>query len=190
MFAPVTSAPGVPPTRLETPAFVLRAWSLADAPLLRRALDESEAHLRAWTPWVVDGREPGLTLEQRLASHADDWAAGRAWVWGIFTVDGGAVLGGCGLYARIGAGALEVGYWLASTATGRGIATAAARALTDVAFAMPGVHRVEMRIVPGNVRSLAVPRRLGFTQEATIEEHGDALEVWAMERERWTGSAR
>ena len=182
----MTSAPPAPPERIVAAGFFLRAWSPADAPLLRAALEESDAHLRAWTPWVVDGREPGVPLDVRLARFADDWAAGRAWVWGIFAADASAVLGGCGLYARIGAGALEVGYWLAARATGRGIATAAARLVTDVAFAMPGVHRVEMRIEPGNARSVAVPRRLGFAHEATIEVDGDALEVWAMDRERWT----
>jgi RimJ/RimL family protein N-acetyltransferase len=180
----------VPPERLDAPGFFLRAWSPADAPLLRAALEESDAHLRAWTPWVVDGREPGVPLDARLARHVDDWATGRSWVWGIFAADASAVLGGCGLYARVGAGTLEAGYWLAARATGRGIATAAARLITDVALTLPGVQRVEMRIEPGNARSIAVPRRLGFVHEATIDVDGDALEVWATDRERWASSSR
>ena len=175
----------LPPTRLDAPGFFLRAWSPADAPLMRRALDESEAHLRAWTPWVVDGKEPGLTLEERLARHAADFASGREWIYGIFDADGGAVLGGCGLHPRIGPGAIEIGYWLAARATGRGIATAAARLLVDASFAAPEMHRVEIRVDPGNVRSAAVPRRLGFTPSGTVEVPGATLDVWVMPREAW-----
>ena len=189
MFAPVTSMPEVPPTRLETPAFVLRAWSPADAPLLRRALDESEAHLRAWTPWVYDGKIPGLTLEERLARHASDWADGREWLYGIVDANGTRMLGGCGLHPRVGPDAIEIGYWLAASATGRGIATEAARLLTDAAFAMPGMRRVEIRVDPGNVRSAAVPARLGFTRIGTADVHGTTLDVWATTREQWEGGA-
>src|SRR5687768_9219263 len=103
----------VPPARLEADGFLLRAWTPADAPLLQRTFDANEAHLRAWTPRLVDGKEPGLTLVERLGRHAEAFAAGTEWLWGIFTPDEGTVLGGCGLYPRIGPGAVEIGYWLA-----------------------------------------------------------------------------
>jgi RimJ/RimL family protein N-acetyltransferase len=72
------------------------------------------------------------------------------------------VLGGCGISRRIGPGAAEIGYWLRPTATGRGIVTAAAGALTDAAMALPDVTRVEIHCDEANTRSAAVPRRLGF----------------------------
>jgi RimJ/RimL family protein N-acetyltransferase len=177
-----------PPSRLDASDFFLRAWSPADALLMRRALDESEAHLRAWTPWVFDGKEPGLTLEERLARHAADFASGREWLYGIFDANGGAVLGGCGLHPRVGPGAIEIGYWLAASATGRGIATAATRLLVDAAFAAPEMRRVEIRVDPGNERSAAVPRRLGFTPSGSVEVFGTTLDVWAMSRDAWIGS--
>jgi len=76
-----------PPPRLDLPDFTLRAWSPADAAALRAALEVSDAHLRAFTPWVVDGRVPGLSLEDRLARHAAEFAAGVEWVYGLFSSD-------------------------------------------------------------------------------------------------------
>ena len=74
----------------------------------------------------------------------------------------GEQLGGCGLHDRIGPDGREIGYWLVADATGRGIVTAAARALTELALAMDGVTRVEIHCDEANVRSAAVARRLGY----------------------------
>lgn len=46
--------------------------------------------------------------------------------------------------ARIGPGGLETGYWVHQAHTRRGLATAAAAALTDAALALPGIDRVEI----------------------------------------------
>lgn len=174
-----------PPALQEAHGFVLRRWSPADAPLLQAALDASDAHLRAFTPWVVTGKVPGLTLEERLARHAEDWDAGREWLYGIFSRDESEVLGGCGLHPRIGPDAVELGYWLAAHATGSGLATIAAFLLTDTAFRPPHMQRVEIRVEPRNVRSAKVPKRLGFQRAGKVAAHDTTLDVWAMTRERW-----
>ncbi len=82
------------------------------------------------------------------------------------------LLGGVGLYRRVGPGALEIGYWVRSDRTGRGIATEAARALTGAAFATAGVDRVEVHCDPRNAASAAVPGKLGYRHRETRE--GDA----------------
>ena len=66
---------------------------------------------------------------------------------------------------------MEIGYWLRADATGRGIVTAAARALTDAAPALPGVDRVEIHCDEANVRSAAVPRRLGYRLDRIEPDH-------------------
>lgn len=177
-----------PPPEVPLREAVLRAWTAADAPALHRALAGSEPHLRRWTPWVVDGRVPGQSLEERLDAHASAFARGAEWVYGIFPLDGSEVLGGCGLYPRIGPGAVEIGYWLAAPATGRGLATQAAAALVQVAFASPDIARVEMRCDPRNVASARVPERLGFRiDEAASLAAG--LQVWSGSRETYRAPA-
>lgn len=164
------------------PGAGLRPWRTADAPALRHALDASEAHLRAWTPWVIDGRVPGQSLQARLAAHASAFMEGTEWVYGLFGPDDVTVLGGCGLYPRVGPGALEVGYWLAADATGRGLATAAAGALTTLALAASGVGRVEIRCDPRNVASARVPARLGFRVDECASAAAGGLQVWVRTR--------
>ena len=172
-----------PPPTIALADVTLRAWSVADAGPLRAALEASDAHLRAWTPWVVDGRVPGLSLEERLAIHAAQFASGAEWVYGLFDRGGTEVLGGCGLYPRIGPNAVELGYWLAAHATGRGLATRAAAALTRVAFASPSIDHVEIRCEPGNVASARVPERLGYrlVDPAAAGAPADLM-VWRLAR--------
>jgi RimJ/RimL family protein N-acetyltransferase len=162
---------------------LVRAWTPADEPAFAAVLASSEAHLRRWTPRLIDGKVPGQTLAERLASHAEKFASGEEWVYGVFDA-AGTVLGGCGLYPRIGPGAMEVGYWLAAHATGRGLATRAARALVGASFAMPGIERVEIRCEAANLASARVPQRLGFqlAPQGVIVESVE-LQVWTLCRE-------
>ena len=154
--------PQMPPWLITLPDFSLRPWTPDDAPSLARTLSASDAHLRAFTPWVVDGRVPGVSLADRLAKHAADFSAGTEWVYGMFSPDDTEVLGGCGLYPRVGPGAVEIGYWLAASHTGRGLATRAAETLTRVAFDVLRVDRVEIRCDRGNAASVRIPERIGY----------------------------
>ncbi|MEP6495017.1 MAG: GNAT family protein [bacterium] len=178
-----------PPAHLDTETFTLRTWSAADAPTLSEVLAASDAHLRAWTPWVVDGRIPGLSLGERLERHAHAFESGSEWVYGMFSPDGREVLGGCGLYPRVGDGAIEIGYWLSVHHTGRGLATAAAAALTRVAFASSNIERIEIHCARDNVASGRVPHRLGYhIQEhaaGTDEESNESMVVWVMTRAQY-----
>ncbi|MDQ6754125.1 MAG: GNAT family N-acetyltransferase [Actinomycetota bacterium] len=56
----------------------------------------------------------------------------------------------------------SVGYWLAESAQGRGLATTALREATRIAFHELRLHRVQAETLPHNVRSQRVLDRLGF----------------------------
>ena len=184
--------PLTPPPAIRLSGLELRAWSVADAPALRAALAASDAHLRAWTPWVLDGRVPGEALEDRLARHAAGFAAGEEWVYGLFGVDGVEVLGGCGLYPRVGPRAVELGYWLAAAHTGRGLATRAAAALTALAFESPDVDHVEIHCDVRNAPSARVAERLGYRLVESSGAHTEPhLQLWRLERDDFErGAAR
>jgi RimJ/RimL family protein N-acetyltransferase len=79
-------------------------------------------------------------------------------------VTGDALAGSIGLMTRCGPGGLEIGYWVRSAYTGRGLATAATEALVGQAFGLPGVDWVEIVHDELNVASGRIPRKLGFTE--------------------------
>lgn len=62
----------------------------------------------------------------------------------------------------------EIGYMLAPTARGRGIATAAVKLLTEWAFDELGLVRLELRIDDSNEGSIAVATRAGYVHEGTM----------------------
>ena len=157
-----------PPYRIETERLVVRCYEPSDAPLLKEAIDSSLEHLRPWMPWAH--QEP-QTLEEKtelIKRFRANFDSGDNFTCGIFSVDEAQVLGGAGLEPRIGPGGLEIGYWVRSSATRRGIATESSAALTRVGFEVCGADRIEIRIEPRNVASLGVPRKLGFAEEATL----------------------
>jgi RimJ/RimL family protein N-acetyltransferase len=177
------------PERLEGDGLLLRRWHVADAEALARAVTESEDHLRPWMGWMAG--EP-QTLEERrtmLAKREREWRAGGDVMLGIFV--GGTVAGSCGLHRRLGPTALEIGYWVHSSFTRRGLATTAARLLTEAALSAPEITHVEIHTDKANSASAGVPQRLGYRlmAERPDERHAPAelgIEcVWRMERDVW-----
>jgi RimJ/RimL family protein N-acetyltransferase len=138
----------------------LRRWRAADAETLWRVVMESLEHLRPWMPWAVSYSTDDAVAF--TAQSEQDWESGDAYQYAITTAD--QVVGSCGLMRRIGPGGLEIGYWLHPAYTGRGLATAAAAALVDEAFALPNIDRVEIVHDAANTASSGVPRRLGFIE--------------------------
>jgi RimJ/RimL family protein N-acetyltransferase len=152
-----------PPACIETPRLMLRSWSSDDAPALARALEASRPELMRWTPWVLAESESIAALQRRLERFAHHFATGVEWRYAILRRDeDGPPVGECGLFPRVGPGALEIGYWLATNATQRGFATEAAAAVGDHAFHLRGIERLEIRCAPANDASIRVPQRLGY----------------------------
>jgi len=163
----------LPPARLrfarqiESARLLLRPWRLEDAPQLKAAIDANLDHLRPWMPWAQHEPSSPETIAARIGRFEQDFAAGLDATYGIFARDDGRVLGGTGLHLRIPAG-VEIGYWLDHRELGRGFATEASKALTAEAFRHPEVSRVQIRCDPRNLRSAAVPRRLGYRLVETM----------------------
>jgi RimJ/RimL family protein N-acetyltransferase len=165
--------PRGPAYRIETRRLCIRCWHPADAPALSRAIEANAEHLRPWMPWIQ--REP-LTLDQRielLRSMRGKFDLGVDFAYGILDRDEASVLGGTGLHPRVGPRGIEIGYWIHAAHVGQGLATEAAAALVRVAFEVLALDRVEIHCGPENARSAAVPRRLGFTLEATLRRRGE-----------------
>jgi RimJ/RimL family protein N-acetyltransferase len=86
----------------------------------------------------------------------------------------GALVGTIGLHRRVAEDAIEIGYWIAAGQTRRGYGTAAARAVTSLAAALPGIRHVEIHCDEANVASAAIPRKLGYRLDRTEPHEPEA----------------
>ena len=163
---------------------VLHAPDPIDAQGITDAVLASLDELRPWMPWAA---EP-MTVDQqavRLAVVAEGFAIGGDAGYTV-SVDG-EVAGVLGVHDRLDdPAAREIGYWLRTSATGRGVMGRAVATLLDV-LAGAGIERVVIRCDERNERSAAVARRAGFTHVATVDdparEHpGSSMRTMVWER--------
>jgi ribosomal-protein-serine acetyltransferase len=131
-------------------------------------VDRNRDRLRPWMPWVDATVSPDDTLAF-LRFARNEYAAGKQFHGNLRYR--GAVVGGMGLRFDRPHDACELGYWIDGAAEGKGVVTRAARALTAAAFDEWRLHRVCIRAGVENVRSRAVPERLGFTFEGVLREN-------------------
>ncbi|MCG8416956.1 MAG: GNAT family N-acetyltransferase [Proteobacteria bacterium] len=184
-----------PAYRIETERLVLRCWSPADAPRLKRAIDDNLDHLWPWLPWIAHEPEELAAKVQRLREFRGKFDLGLDFVFAVFEADETRLVGGCGLHPRLGPGVLEIGYWIHKDTVGRGYATELAAALTRVGFEIHRVGRIEIRCDPENLASAGVPRKLGFHHDGTLRRRlPDAtgqprdLMVWSLFRDELLAS--
>lgn len=167
----------------------LRKLNPADADALYAAIDRNRARLAEWLPWLT--AEYGLADALEFLRRCDaEHRERETLTYGIFVEK--QLAGAVGLH-RIDTlnRASSIGYWLGEEFSGRGLMTAACRALVTDAFRDYGLHRIEIRCATGNHRSCAIPLRLGFTEEAILREaewmrdHWLDLRVFSMLEQNW-----
>jgi RimJ/RimL family protein N-acetyltransferase len=139
-------------------ALTLRVAVVADADEIARVIGLSLEHLTPWMAWArpeaADPEHQRARLHDARPDDGEDYQ--------YLVLAEGELVGSAGLHRRVGPGAIEIGYWLAPFATGRGYATRTARALTAVGRDQPGGARGEIHSDHANARSAAVPERLGY----------------------------
>ena len=167
------------PPRIETERLVLRSPLPGDGVALNAAVCESLAELKPWLPWAQAAPTLAESELQSRRMHAK-FVQREDLVMYLFErhVDGseGALVGGSGLH-RIdwAVPRFEIGYWRRSGYEGRGLIVEAVKALSRMAFDRLGARRVEIRMDPRNVRSVAVAERAGFAFEGLLRQ--DSLDA-------------
>lgn len=172
-----------PPYRIDTKRLVIRCYDPDDAGALKEAVDASIDHLRPWMSFArfePQSLEETVNLVRIFRSRFD---ADENYVYGAFARDESRLLAGTGLHQRGGAGSLEVGYWIRADALRQGYATEITAVLTRVAIELCGAHRVDVQIDPANERSQGVPRKLGFTHEATLRRRLEPFDGFGPRRD-------
>src|SRR5260221_13502493 len=158
---------------------VVRPYRESDAQALFEAVGESRERLRPSLP-AADARQTVEESRDWIIHQLAEWLMRRDMQAGIWERATNRYVGGSGLYPHSReTGYFEIGYWLRASATGHGYITEAVGLLTDYAFTALAASRVEIRCDERNVRSAAVPQRLGFVQEARLRNQLMAPD-WAL----------
>lgn len=149
------------PERIEADALVLRRWAPADRDRRFRAILASFDHLHPWMAWATE-RPTEQEHRERFERTLAAWPSGASYQFGIFDRHETTLLGMAALHDRLGPGAVEIGYWCHVDHVGRGVITRSVAELTRLMLGLPRIKRVEIHCDAANVRSAAVPERLGF----------------------------
>lgn len=162
-----------------------------DAEPLFRLTDQNRAYLRQWMPWIDGTRTPDDTRHfieeaRRKLAHNEGMTVGILYE--------GKLCGVIDYHAMNHANKrTAIGYWLAESLQGRGIMTRVCRAFTGYAFSALEMNRVEIMAGTENVRSRAIPERLGFAFEGTarqamrLHDRYIDLAMYSMLAEDWSG---
>src|SRR5690606_15706889 len=133
---------------------------------LFRLVNRNREHLREWLPWV-DTNTTATDTEKFIQSTIVQFNSGRGPQYAIYHES--VMCGVCGFLPidRANRGGM-IGYWLSQEFTGRGIMTGSVRQLLEVGFRDCSLNRVEIACATGNLKSRAIPERLGFKFEGVL----------------------
>lgn len=166
MYAVAVARPELTSDRL-----TLRRFNRRDLNTVDEAIRESLAELNQWLPWArMDYTSSDTTAFIRESIQA--WKEERAWDYTIrMNSDPSRHIGNISLWTVSKLGKIaEIGYWVRSSETRRGICTEAVDLLLAEAFNSMGYHKVVLRIAVGNDASDRVAAKLGFTREGVLRE--------------------
>jgi ribosomal-protein-serine acetyltransferase len=138
----------------------LRRPSEADAPVLARLVRASHTEVSRFLPFAHAGYSADEALGWiRAADDEDRW---------VITDEVGSIVGTCGLnrFSELNRFA-NLGYWIATAATGRGAASRAVVLLARYGFEHRDLERVEISMSVENDASRRVAEKAGATYEGT-----------------------
>lgn len=129
---------------------------------------------------VADGAMPPPRVASRALAQLE---AGTPALWCtpflILSESRDVVLGGCTFKGMPADGTVEIGYGVAESLRGRGIATAAVAQLLQIAAHSGIVKEVVAHIVPDNLASAKVVSRLGFSKgNSLVDPDGETVVRW------------
>lgn len=164
---------------------VLPSWPTvapAHGPVVLREFASGDAHLAVemgtdpYSPLI--GTLPAFPTDQQAVGWIERQRGRRDEGLGLsFAIaDGrsGLAVGSIGLWLQnLAAGRATVGYCVAPSRRGRGVASNALLALTAFAWTIQELHRIELYIEPWNVSSIHLARTARYQREGLLPSHNE-----------------
>lgn len=161
----------MPPDRIVTERLILRRFNRRDVGPLADAVHDSLPALNEWLPWAHPGYRKDDAAKY-VRDSLEAWKAGRAYDYTIRPrSDSRRHLGNISIWpvsrlTRTG----EIGYWIRTDDTAKGMGTEATEAVVKVGFEDLGYHKLVLRIAIGNRASERLAEKLGFSREGVLRE--------------------
>lgn len=157
------------PSGFYSERLLIRMPMPGDGKAVYKAIQASLNELKPWMPFAhIEQSEEDIEANIREA-HAK-FLTREDLRLHIFDRETGEFLASSGLH-RINwdVPKFEIGYWIDTRFSGNGYITEAAEAITQFAFNELNAKRVEIRCDSKNIRSRAIPERLGYTLEGILK---------------------
>jgi ribosomal-protein-serine acetyltransferase len=146
----------------------LKQLDSEDASELHNLIESCRNDLREWLNWIdiLQTVEDVEAFIKRANAEASEYKSLQLGIW--FRGE----LAGLISFETIDwmNQSAEIGTWLGKRFRGKGISTKTTQAFVDYAFQKLNLNRIEIRCGVGNLKSQAVPERLGFRKEGTLHE--------------------
>jgi ribosomal-protein-serine acetyltransferase len=156
---------------------------------LYQVIDESRESIGKWLsfPKKTNKIEDSIVFIEkslkRFSQNNGYWAG----IW-----HNGRIAGSIGfLYIDWGARKTEIGYWLGDNYKGKGLATKSIKHFIEHAFNDLDLKKIEINVATNNVKSRAIPERLGLKEEGIIRnyeflngEYHDRV-IYGLLKEEW-----
>lgn len=169
------------PIVLETERLIFRRLTMGDLDALAALYADPEVR-RYFPDGIQTYEQTREELEWIINVYYGQYGYG---LWATIFKETGAFIGRCGLLpVEIGGRTeVEVAYLLDRRYWGRGLATEAARAIVDYAFATLRVERLISMFEPENRASRSVAAKVGMTMlwDDYVDQHG-LSHVYAIQR--------
>ena len=154
--------------RLTDGVVLLRPYMSGDVEHLYQAVRESVTEMSPWMPWC----HADYSIEESRAwveSRAEAWEKSTEYDFVTTDARDGSFLGGCGLNHIDQANLIaNLGYWVRTGRTKRGVASATVRLLAQFGFSKLKLNRIEIMAAVGNKASQRVAEKAGARREGIL----------------------
>ncbi|MGD7043085.1 GNAT family N-acetyltransferase [Jeotgalibacillus proteolyticus] len=147
----------------------LKILTKENAADLFKIVEKNRDFLREWLPWV-DSKKTVEDVQSSIERWGDKYTSNTAINAGIFYK---GELVGMVAFPEIDwkAKKTSFGYWLSPDFEGKGIVVRCIKELTSYAFRKLDLNRLEISCAEDNLRSRALPEKLGFFKEGILRDH-------------------
>jgi [ribosomal protein S5]-alanine N-acetyltransferase len=143
---------------------------IATDPMVVRYLGTGE-------PW------PDERVQEFVSRQCENWERHRICLWKLLPKDSETLIGICGLQHLPEGPGVEIGWWLAPSHWGKGLATEAARQALAYGFEVSNLERIVAIAQAANRDSLRVMEKIGMRFEREAVHKGIRVVLYAISRE-------